>query len=621
MANFSSDDISPGYIELVATTKRKTKEDIRTDQLIPQQILENSEGIDKLLKAYYTFMNMEEFIYQENKSFDDVILDNRATFRVPDPENKNNAFFTDETGAESVLRIFLLDGTILDYPLTEQNVAITNGNELPGSLVLSTSEVGKTFTVTGLEAYNNLRCELTTIVKYWVGPGPSYVLNTIEEALDIDSTSANYLELIQKEIAAVIPRDITVDKRNLYKNIVDFYKVRGSTDSIEIFFRLLFNDSVEVTYPYNETLIPSSGAWDINPSLPKGGQYLDNKGFLSDRIKIQDSLRYQKFSYLIRTGKNVIDWEAIYNRLVHPAGFIFFGEILILIELTKRVLGGELTLSAMPFRQPGTIGLEDFPILVEMFASVFSPTLYPKIHRSAALSATLTSGVLTEVDFRERGWGYSSAPAITFNGIAIEGQTPVNPVLNLIMGEFGEIDEVQIVSGGSGWQQLFINVAANPNATSIADVFVLGTANKIYKTAPTIVFSQPSASDAEGNPLPSNQIAQAQFTLDSEGEINGITITNPGSGYIFEPVAHVNSGSSNEYRAKDIEPILILPLNHKPDLSRTIEENDYYTLKQKPELQFLHLNYKIEDFADNTIEDTQFRIINKNNVNSFIHID
>ena len=621
MANFSSDDISPGYIELVASTKRKTKEDIRIDQLIPQQVIENSAGIENLLKAYYTFMNMDEFIYQENQTFADIILDNKATFRIPDPQNKNNAFFTDESGLDSTLKIFLLDGTTVEIELTEQNVGITNGNELPGSLAQSTSEVGKTFTVFGLNDYNNLRCELVTIVKYWVGPGPSYVINTIEEALDIDSTSENYLELIQKEIAAVIPRDITVDKRNLYKNIVDFYKVRGSTDSIEIFFRLLFNDSVEVSYPYNETLIPSSGAWDINPLLPKGGQYLDNKGFLSDRIKIQDSLRYQKFSYLIRTGKNVIDWEAIYNRLVHPAGFIFFGEILILIELTKRVLGEELTLSAMPFRQPGVIGLEDLPVLVAMFASVFSPVLYPKIHRSAEVGAILQSGVLTSIPVREKGWGYASAPSVTFNGTAIEGETPVNPTLNFIMGEYGEIDEIEIVDGGSGWAQLFINISANPNATQIADVFVLGANNKVYKNAPTVIFSEPTAKDAEGNPLVSNAIAQAQFVLDAEGKIESISITNPGSGYIFEPTAHVNSGAANEYRAKDIEPILILPLNHKQNLSRTLEENSYYSLKQKPESQFLNLNYKIEDFGSTVISDIDISIINKNNVNSFIHID
>ena len=113
--------------------------------------------------------------------------------------------------------------------------------------------------------------------------------------MNIDKNTSEYLEFMQKEIAASIPRNLSVEKRNLYNNIVDLYKVKGSQDSIEIFFRLLFDEAVEVTQPYDKTLIPSSGNYDSSQN-----QYLDNKGFLSDTIKIQDSLFYQKFSYLIR---------------------------------------------------------------------------------------------------------------------------------------------------------------------------------------------------------------------------------------------------------------------------------------------------------------------------------
>ena len=163
--------------------------------------------------------------------------------------------------------------------------------------------------------------------------------------MDIDRNAQNYLELMQKEIAATIPRDLTVNKRTLYKQIIDFYKLRGSADSIEIFFKILFNDEVEVEFPYDSVLIPSSGNWEANAALAKGGQYLDHKGFLSYNIKLHDSLKYQKFAYLIKTGKNLGDRELSYDRLVHPAGFIYFAEILIFLQLTGAVLTDALTLS------------------------------------------------------------------------------------------------------------------------------------------------------------------------------------------------------------------------------------------------------------------------------------
>ena len=51
MAGYGSDSNNPNYTESVASLTRKTKEDIRLDQLIPSDILESSgeTGIRTLL--------------------------------------------------------------------------------------------------------------------------------------------------------------------------------------------------------------------------------------------------------------------------------------------------------------------------------------------------------------------------------------------------------------------------------------------------------------------------------------------------------------------------------------------------------------------------------------------
>lgn len=801
--HYSNDIASPGYIESTASTTRKSKEKLRIDSLIPSEILENSEGIKNLLEAYYTFMNLDEFIYAENESFEDVVLDGKAVFRISDPRNENDEFFTDETGADSTLLITPVVGSPLTIPLTDINVNISNGNELPGSLATLTSEVGKTFQVNGLSAYNGAVAKLTTPVKHWVGPGPSHVMNNIERAMDIDSNAQKYLELMQKEIASVIPRDITVNKRNLYKNIIDYYKVRGSSDSIEIFFRLLFNDEVEVQFPWDKTLIPSSGNWDINPALPKGGQYLDNKGQLSNVIRLQDSLRYQKFSYLIRTGQNVSTWENVFNRLVHPAGFKFFGEILMIIELTKAILGEDETegdtlyrkvLSAMPERQPGAIGVEDLPLLVEMFASIFLPSVEGRIHKNAAIALSISNGVITTVnitspgsgyltapsinssdlgvpagftsatltatianggvdtititdggkdyqapsvtaaapppiifdgstapivdvtndtilltaeeqeafppgsqltyesggglsigglvsgnsyyvvsssagliqlsetlggtvinisspgtgtthqftgttatftatktdgrigggEIREAGFGYSTPPTITINGSPISGQTisPATVTIGLDASGRLEIDTFTIANAGANYAQAFASVTANPNTGSLASIIIAGGADKNYKSTPSIIVSQPTATDADGNLLASNVQATAVFTLDSNNEINGFNITNAGSGYTSDPILRIDSNANNEIRAKDIRPILILLVNHISGMARTQPQNNYFNLKGDTYFNSskkFDYNERLEVFGDVQIQSTDTTNINKYNVNSFIH--
>lgn len=568
---------SPGYIEAVASSRKKTKENLRVEQVIPSEILEDSgeSGIKVLLEKYYEFMNSHEFIYNEEEAHGDLILDGLARFRIKDEKGENNQFYTDETGNLSKLVISasdeflprastfvgsssIVDETLYTITLTQtqqegmpigalveyfatgaplgglqhhgyyyivysyknqiklssepngdpigislsgvpsdsthklvgvnrsmevdidlRNITISNGNDLPGSLRASESDIGKTFTVNGLEAFNGLQAELTTPITNWVGPGPSYVLNSIEDAMDIDKNSDSeidstnqYLEMMQKEIAAAIPRSVSnvnVNKNTLYKRIVDFYKIRGSSDSVETFFRLLFNEPVEIVKPYDSTLIPSTSDYDEGTGL-----FATTRGFVSDKkIRLHDSYKYQKYSYLIKTGKNITDWDNVFNRLVHPAGFIFFGEILLLLENTRAALGDHkdsgakdvtrestfrdpalgfrraqqqiraygtyntinkdfprFTLSSMPGIQPGVIGIEDIPLLVKAFGSVYGPKPEAFRFANASLVANIDSnGTITSVDIVQKGSGYTIPPSTTLSpsSLTVSNSTTVPP--------------------------------------------------------------------------------------------------------------------------------------------------------------------------------------------------
>jgi len=86
---------SPGYIEAVASSKRKSKENLRVDQLIPSEILESSgeDGIKLLLEKYYEFMNINEFVYNDSESHTDLVLDGIARFRIKDENGDNKIFY------------------------------------------------------------------------------------------------------------------------------------------------------------------------------------------------------------------------------------------------------------------------------------------------------------------------------------------------------------------------------------------------------------------------------------------------------------------------------------------------------------------------------------------------
>lgn len=612
MANESS----PGYIEAVGSTRRKTKEDLLIDNLIPSEILAQAGdgGIKNLLKRYYEFMNMDEFIYTQNETFTDIVIDGQAQFRVSDPKNENDEFFIDHVFANSTLKnasggsiTTVRDSDDNLVPIGDDAITISNGNELPGSLANQVDPIGKTYTITGLQDHNNTSITLTTPIKYWVGPGPSYVLNAIEEAMDIDQNSTNYLDLMQKEIAQAIPRSLTTDKRKLYKRIIDFYKVRGSQDSIEIFFRLLFDDTVEVEYPWDNTLRPSAGDWS-----PAVNQFVSTTGMISEKKnRIHDSNRYQKYSYLVRTGQNVDTWKNVFDRLVHPAGFVFFGEILILLNLLRSANGdntkntsyvytgqittpngltafrhgaatfetigthgnattdalevakvgatlqeggevfqtvnaysrsGRLTLSSMPGQQPGVIGVEDVPLLVEMFVSQFLPEAKAKIHRNAVLGISYNSnGTVSKINVVDTGYGYPSAPAITITGQP--GHSGTAAQATAVINSEGEIESVTINNAGSGYTSGSVAAAGNANAGKISRIKLTGLAPKTYRRPPNIVLGAPTAVDQDGNLLSTNVQATAKFVLEPT-IVNDVQMDNRGSGYTSIPTVTFSSPSS-----------------------------------------------------------------------------
>ena len=263
----------------------------------------------------------------------------------------------------------------------------------------------------------------------------AFYLNSLDIQRDIDYVEEKLLTELQNEIGIAVPRDFATDPRMFYKHLIEFYRSRGTPESITSFFRVIYDDEVETYFPFVDILNPSDGNWtdqaaaiqadrtaftptntitisgtptevtgnndagnaifldddvvfvnnsfktpgtdytetvysdtttkykltfttalangDVVRTYPKG-LFTNNDGFLSDKKFLQDSYYYQKFSYVLRTGSNIADWSNAFTRLIHPAGFKFFGEIAILIKVldqgnTQAQLGNQLPAGEINF--------------------------------------------------------------------------------------------------------------------------------------------------------------------------------------------------------------------------------------------------------------------------------
>jgi len=137
-------------------------------------------------------------------------------------------------------------------------------------------------------------------------------LNEVLAIRDVQDTQIKYLDLLISEIANGIQKsDFFNAPRVMTALLADYYRVKGSRNSIEGFFRGFFGEEVSVEYPKKNIFIV--GESEIGP--------------LSLRY-IQNNELYQVFSILIKVGLSTIDYSELYKRFVHPAGFYFAGQVL-----------------------------------------------------------------------------------------------------------------------------------------------------------------------------------------------------------------------------------------------------------------------------------------------------
>ena len=161
---------------------------------------------------------------------------------------------------------------------------------------------------------------------------PGKILNTLTEYRDIDKVSTVFIEYLQRELAVSIPETVVADKVKLYKNVTDIYLSKGAEPSFVALFNLIFNDNIELYFPRVDILKPSDGNWDA--SFQK---WIGDDGKISHLKKLQDSRYYQSFSYVIKTGQTIENWNDAVKKLLHPAGFAFFGEVVIFTSASGKM--------------------------------------------------------------------------------------------------------------------------------------------------------------------------------------------------------------------------------------------------------------------------------------------
>mgnify|MGYP001192255454 CR=1 FL=1 len=233
---------------------------------------------------------------------------------------------------------------------------------------------------------------------------------------DIDYAQTNFLEKWRLVLANDFPKNIQADKAFFYKRAKDLYESKGTKRSIETFFRVLYNENVEVTYPGKYVLRTSDGIWSKEQA-----------------IKIQEAEHGGNKEPLTLEGKNV-------DLRYYETGAS--SQVTILKTLNASVARVEKNTY-----QTNGLTLQRFELVLKFPDGAVTEADIKGPGAGAAGTVTMSGGAVTGVTLSNDGYQYNAAPVVSFygDGTGAKGHA-------LVDGS-GNISSVVVTAGGSGYTE------------------------------------------------------------------------------------------------------------------------------------------------------------------------
>lgn len=138
---------------------------------------------------------------------------------------------------------------------------------------------------------------------------------------DVDLTLDLFVDEMRKQYAYDISPEALVEQRRLIKFINQYYESKGTENAAELFFRMMYNDTVTVKYPGDYILRASDGIWESKKTIKIDTDYtqIDPSSLAlapaalrteaSDVFSLKEKTIYLKYHRREATGLNLYSLE------------------------------------------------------------------------------------------------------------------------------------------------------------------------------------------------------------------------------------------------------------------------------------------------------------------------
>ena len=179
------------------------------------------------------------------------------------------------------------------------------------------------------------------VLAYGNGVGKINSLKTVEHGKGYEASPAPTLTFVQNFLC--VDRTGTFLADNTFTTSGG---VSGKIISLDTNNNVLKLKEVSGTININDTITSQTGGTakikrfslasatvNVVPVTDTDGEFINDDGKLSEStMKIQDSLYYQDFSYVIKVGQSINAWRDAFKKTMHTAGFILQDKLTLQVD-------------------------------------------------------------------------------------------------------------------------------------------------------------------------------------------------------------------------------------------------------------------------------------------------
>ncbi len=249
------------------------------EELLPEFYQEDGPRFVSFIKAYFEFLEKGQLIYKDAADIDYIGLEDGTvageTFNKDGqrgnllqepttyaPSSIASAKFNYEYDVDSGVTV---DGEAEYVQVT----SFENGEYVVGA---STGAVGRIEVIGNssnlyIEQFSEAQFDIDeTITGKTSGmtakvasfkASPLHAANNLLSYADVDKTSGDFIEYFRRDFMPFIDRDVLANKRLLQKHVKELYLSKGTKESYEFLFRILYGMEAEVVFPGDNVIKPS----------------------------------------------------------------------------------------------------------------------------------------------------------------------------------------------------------------------------------------------------------------------------------------------------------------------------------------------------------------------------